>query len=248
MVAIGGLDPSGRAGVLADVATIRALKAEALAVVTTITAQGRRASASAVEPELIAAQLHAVTESGPLHAVKVGVIPDRAALGVVVEWIAKHQLPTVVDPVTVSSRGLRLSSLQPADFLALARKFVVLTPNRDEAVALQALRGFGAVVVKSVAPGRDAIFLPGKPAIYLDGKALQRSPLHRGTGCRFASALAVDLAGGHTVTHAARAAKRVVRKFLSLPILPQVQGAEEPNHAQSQAVTDRRRPRGDHRV
>ena len=223
VVAVGGFDPSGRAGLLADVATIAAAGAQGAAVVTCLTAQGRKPRSSPVAAKLIAAQLDAVAEAGPVHAVKLGVIPDRAALGVIVEWLADLAVPTVVDPVRASSKGLKLSSLEPADFAALARKFVVLTPNRDEAGTLQRLRGFGAVVVKSFAPATDAVFLPGNPApILLKGKALRRSPLHRGTGCRFASALAVELAKGHTVTHAAREAKRVVRKFLSTPILQQV--------------------------
>src|SRR3954471_16039867 len=112
VLAIGGLHPSGRAGLLADVATISSMGAHALAVVTSLTAQGKRPRAHAVDPELIAAQLDAAAQSGPLHAVKVGVVPDRAALSVISKWLAKTKLPVVVDPVTVSSKGLLLSSLQ----------------------------------------------------------------------------------------------------------------------------------------
>lgn len=249
VVAVGGLDPSGRAGVLADVATIRAGHAEALAVVTCITAQGDHPLSRAVEPSLIAAQLNAVRGSGPVHAVKLGVIPDRGALGVIVEWLAALGVPTVVDPVRVSSKGLVLSTLEAADYVALAREFVVLTPNREEAGPLQRLRGFGAIVVKSVQPGRDAVFLPSEQGpIWLNGNVLERSPLHRGTGCRFASAMAVELAKGHTVVHAARAAKRVVRKFLSAPIIRQVSGGRGvPKHAHNEAVSSRRNARGGRR-
>lgn len=221
IVAVGGWDPSGRAGVLADVASIRAAGAEAAAVVTCITAQGRRPRSTPLEPMLVAAQLEAVSDSGPIHAVKLGVIPNRALLDVIARWL--EDTPAVLDPVTVSSKGLTLSTLKPRDFAALARKSVVLTPNRDEHAALQGLRGFGAVVVKSFAPGTDAVFLEENGApILLKAGALKRSPLHRGTGCRFASTLAVELAREHTVVHAARAAQRAVRKFLSTPILRQV--------------------------
>jgi hydroxymethylpyrimidine/phosphomethylpyrimidine kinase len=221
VVAIGGWYPSGRAGVLADVATIRAAGAEAAAVVTCITAQGARPRSTPVEPKLVVAQLEAVSDSGPIHAVKLGVIPDRVLLDVIARWLG--DTPAVLDPVTVSSKGLTLSTLTPRDFAVLARKTVVLTPNRDEHAALQGLRGFGAVVVKSFAPGTDAVFLdPTRAPILLKAGALKRSPHHRGTGCRFASRLAVELAKEHTVAHAARAAQRAVRKFLSVPILRQV--------------------------
>jgi hydroxymethylpyrimidine/phosphomethylpyrimidine kinase len=224
-LAIGGLDPSGRAGVLADVATIRAQGAEALAVVTCLTAQGRRSCTWPVSARQISAQLQAAADSGPLHAVKVGVLPDRQALTAVVKWLKKARLPTVVDPVRESSKGLQLSTLAARDYLRLAWANVVLTPNLLEWEALgwtnasQGLRGLGAVVVKSFAPGRDAVFVRGKRPIWLEANPLPRTSLHRGTGCRFASALAVELANGHTVVHAARTAKRAVRKFLATPIL-----------------------------
>jgi len=218
VVAIGGLDPSGRAGVLADAAMIRSLGAEALAVVTCITAQGNEPLSRPVEPELVAAQLQALAG---VDAVKIGAVPDRKTLAVIARWLPKR-VPVVVDPVTVTSRGLRLSTLKPEDFALLRQKSVVLTPNHDEAGGVKALRGFGAIVVKSFAPGVDAVFTEGKRPIWLRGSVLARSKLHRGTGCRFASAMAVDLAKGHTVAHAARAAKRAVRKFLQTPILLQV--------------------------
>ncbi len=219
VVAIGGLDPAARAGLLVDVATIRSLGAEPLAVVTCITAQGRSPLSRPVDAKLVAAQLDAV---GDVDAVKIGAVPDRAVLAVIARWLRRRRVPAVVDPVTVTSRGLRLSTLKPRDFASLRQKSVVLTPNHDEAAGLQRLRGFGAIVVKSFAPGVDAVFLEGKRPIWLKAKVLPRSKHHRGTGCRFASAMAVELAKGHTVAHAARAAKGAVRKFLRAPILRQV--------------------------
>ncbi|MBL8952787.1 MAG: bifunctional hydroxymethylpyrimidine kinase/phosphomethylpyrimidine kinase [Myxococcaceae bacterium] len=218
VLAIGGLDPSGRAGLLADVETIRSLGAHACAVATCLTAQGKTPRSTPVAPELIAAQLAALSA---IDAVKIGAVPNRAALAVIARYVAKRGVPVVVDPVRVTSKGLRLSTLRPGDYARLPQKSVVLTPNRDEWPALQPLRGFGAIVVKSFEPGVDAVFLDGsaEPKL-LKGGVLVRSPSHRGTGCRFASALAVGLAKGHTVTHAAQAAKRSVRKFLRAPILP----------------------------
>ncbi|MBK7858686.1 MAG: bifunctional hydroxymethylpyrimidine kinase/phosphomethylpyrimidine kinase [Archangiaceae bacterium] len=225
VVAIGGFDPSGRAGVLADVQAISAAGGVPLAVVTCLTAQGRRPLSRPVDPKLLAAQLEAVADAGPVHAVKVGVIPDRAALRVIAAFVKGLQAPTVVDPIRVSSKGLRLSGLDVVDFERLASHHVILTPNHQEAEGRygpQLLRGFGAIVVKSVAPGEDAVFRSAKRPIRLKGKVLPRSSAHRGTGCRFASVLAVQLANGHTVVHAARAARRAVRKFLSTPILREV--------------------------
>jgi hydroxymethylpyrimidine/phosphomethylpyrimidine kinase len=213
---VGGLDPSGRAGLLADVATVLALKAYPLAVATTLTAQGRKQASHPVAPAIIDAQLRAALDSGPIHAIKLGVIPNRGVLKVIARRIDGLDVPTVVDPVVKSSRGLKLSSLTPRDFETLSRRNTVVTPNRHEMAAMQ---GFHSAVVKSLAPGIDAVFLEGKRTHTLKAPLLPRAAFHRGTGCRFASAMAVSLANGHTVVHAARTAKRVVRKFLSTPIL-----------------------------
>jgi hydroxymethylpyrimidine/phosphomethylpyrimidine kinase len=223
IVVIGGLDPSGRAGVLADVETIHALGAAAAVVITTVTAQGgKRFRSQPLAPALIAAQLDAVAASGPVDAIKVGVVPSRAILEVIVRWKRAHDVPIVIDPVVKTSRGEQLSRLAPHDFARLKSARAVLTPNRDEAGAAGAA-GFETVIVKSIRVGCDVVLAAGQPPLFLEGTALPRDRTHhRGTGCRFASALAVQLALGHTVAQAARAARRRVRTFLSRPIVRQV--------------------------
>jgi hydroxymethylpyrimidine/phosphomethylpyrimidine kinase len=206
---IGGLDPSGRAGLLADLSTVHELDARAAAVATSLTAQGgRRYRAQSVPPALIDAQIEAV---GPVDAIKVGVVPNRAVLRVVEKWIRRLGVPAVVDPVTRTSRGEKLSSLTPRDFKRLAG--VVLTPNASEVAVARA-----PCVVKSVRPACDAVLLEGESPVLLEGRVLVRDPkAHRGTGCRFASALAVALARGEGLVPAARSARRHVRRFLASP-------------------------------
>jgi hydroxymethylpyrimidine/phosphomethylpyrimidine kinase len=223
IVVIGGLDPSGRAGILADVETIYALGATVAAVITTVTAQGgKKFRSEAVTPALVAAQLDAVSASGPVDAVKLGVVPSRAILDVIVRWQRAHEVPIVIDPVVKTSRGERLSQLAPRDFARLSGPRAVLTPNAKEWASARASE-FPAVVVKSIRSGCDGVFVAGQAPLLLKGTVLARDPTHhRGTGCRFASVLAVHLALGDTVAHAARAARRYVRKFLSSPILRQV--------------------------
>jgi hydroxymethylpyrimidine/phosphomethylpyrimidine kinase len=206
---IGGLDPSGRAGLLADVHTVHALGARAAAVATSLTAQGgRRYRAQPVAPALIDAQIEAV---GSVDAIKVGVVPNQAVLRVVQKWIRRLRVPAVVDPVTRTSRGETLSSLTPRDFKRL--NGVVLTPNASEADAARA-----PCVVKSVRPACDAVWPVGGLPVLLAGTVLARDPkAHRGTGCRFASALAVALARGEDLVPAAKSARRHVRRFLASP-------------------------------
>jgi hydroxymethylpyrimidine/phosphomethylpyrimidine kinase len=142
----------------------------------------------------------------------------------------------VIDPVTRTSVGQRLSLLRPGDYLAAAAPNVVLTPNLEEAAWLlrrqltartaeEASRmgerlasyGFAAVIVKGGhLAGRAVDVLVDRSGVqYLAGARINSRVGARGTGCRFASVLATALARGETLAAAAREAKRRVRSYLS---------------------------------
>ncbi len=134
-------------------------------------------------------------------------------------------VPKVVDPVVFTSKGERLSRLRPADYLTLAAPDCTLTPNRDEAEWLGGpdrllAAGFGAVIVKGGASGVDHLHTAGATRAFR-AHPLRRTFAHRGTGCRFATAVACSLAAGRPLVAAVRQAKGLVRKFLSQPIIPQ---------------------------
>jgi hydroxymethylpyrimidine/phosphomethylpyrimidine kinase len=141
-----------------------------------------------------------------------------------------------VDPVVRTSKGQLLSRLSVRHYLRLAGPRVVLTPNLDEAAwlldlpavrtveeaaeAAQALAalGFGAVLVKGGHRARgavDVLGMPGRTELF-EGKRLPRTPERRGTGCRLASALAVELGRGRSMEAAARRAKMYVARYLRM--------------------------------
>jgi hydroxymethylpyrimidine/phosphomethylpyrimidine kinase len=236
VLVVAGLDPSGRAGLLADVSAIRTLWAHPLGVASALTAQGRRTfAAQAVAPRLVSRQIAAVLELGPIDAVKLGMIPSRASLKAVRAALGRLRVPWVVDPVVRTSRGQPLSRLVPRDFESLAADRVVLTPNAIEAGWLLGLRrrpagvddavsaaqrlqqwGFGAVVLKGghlKGPPVDVVAAAGAVTV-IEGSRATRTPEHRGTGCRFASALAVFLAQGDPFIEATRSAKRQIERYL----------------------------------
>jgi hydroxymethylpyrimidine/phosphomethylpyrimidine kinase len=223
---VGGFEPSGRVGLLADVATVHALGARSAAVPTSLTAQGgKRYQTEPVSPKLLDAQLDAAVATGPIHAMKIGVVPGRRSLDVISWWVEQLKVPTVVDPVTRTSRGEPLSLLKPREYRLLAGDHAVLTPNVDE-LEVATAGGFSRYVVKSMLPGSDSVVDEGEVTL-LRGTLLPRDRVHhRGTGCRFASALAVALARGDSIVAAARAARRYVRKFLSTPVFAQVPAAD----------------------
>ncbi len=232
---LAGHEPTGRAGLLADVATVRALGGAPVAVPTAQTAQGRVTFASEPTPErLLRAQITAALELGPVGAVKLGMVPGLASLTALREALAGVEAWWVVDPVVRTSKGEPLSLLTAKDYLGLAGPRVVLTPNLDEAAwllgraavdsveeaeaaggALVAL-GFGAVLVKGGhrAEGAvDVLCVPGGTR-RMEGERLARPPERRGTGCRFASALACELGRGQGLEAAASRAKDCVARYL----------------------------------
>jgi hydroxymethylpyrimidine/phosphomethylpyrimidine kinase len=221
-------------GVLADVAAVHAAGGRALAVVTTLTAQGPRFGRLAVPRRFLLAQLEAARSVARPAAAKLGVVPDAATLRVLFAGLLRLRVPVVVDPVVRTSRGERLSSLLARDFRRLGGPRVWLTPNVTELAWLLGLRtlpqsvdavaegatalladGFAGVVVKGghfLGPATD-VFVSRGGVVRLVGRRLSATGL-RGTGCRFASTLATRLALGRTETASVRDAKQAVRRYL----------------------------------
>ncbi|MBN1203539.1 MAG: bifunctional hydroxymethylpyrimidine kinase/phosphomethylpyrimidine kinase [Myxococcaceae bacterium] len=232
---LAGHEPTGRAGLLADVAAVRALGGASVAIPTAQTAQGSSTFHWEATPvRVLRAQLAAARELGPLHAVKLGMVPDPVRLAALRAALEGEDAWWVVDPVVRTSRGQPLSRLSVRHYLALAGPRVVLTPNLDEAAWLLGLpavrtveeaaeagralveRGFGAALVKGGHRARgavDVLCLPGRTRL-LTGRRVPRPPDRRGTGCRLASALAVELGRGRSVEAAARRAKAYVARYL----------------------------------
>jgi hydroxymethylpyrimidine/phosphomethylpyrimidine kinase len=236
---VGGLEPSGRAGLLADADAVRARGGVPLVVAAAVTAQGRRVFAwNPVTPGLVEAQIRALRELGSIDAVKLGMIPGPAQLRAVQRALSGTRVPWVVDPVVRASSGGRLSGLARRDYLDLAGPDVWLTPNAVEAAQLlgvhtledvgearraaQLLEGLGfeGVLVKGGHLGGRTVFdvlaWQGRARAFRSAR-LRRGPEHRGTGCRLASALATELGRGTTRVRAVARARALVRRFLGRP-------------------------------
>ena len=233
---VGGLEPAGRAGLLADAEAVRKRGGVPLVVAAAVTAQGRRTfDWRAVVPALITAQIHALRELGAIHAVKLGMLPGKGQLRAVQRALEGLRVPWVVDPVVRASSGGRLSGLARRDYLVLAGRDVWLTPNAVEAAWLLGLRplrdarevrraaellealGFeGAVVKGGHLSGRMVVdvLVQKERARTFRAPRLPRGPEHRGTGCRFASALATELGRGTSAERAVVTARSLVRRSL----------------------------------
>ena len=226
MLCIGGLDSSGRAGLTADAWAVWRAGGAPVLIPTALTAQGgRRFSLNPVAPAVLRAQLSAAVAAGPVHAVKLGMVANRRQLREICSALKKVRVPWVVDPVTLTSRGERLSSLTAADYLSLARPNVWLTPNVAEQEWLRhtpgalVAHGFGAVLVKGVDLAVDLLVVQQFQRSFR-ARPVRRDPTaHRGTGCRLASALATRLGQGDSPAAAVLRSRRIVLQFLRAPIM-----------------------------
>ncbi len=239
VLVLAGLDPSGGAGLLADAEAIRAGGGRPLACATAITVQTTRAVRrfEALPVPLVIEQAVALAEEdGPIAAVKLGMLGSPAIVAAVAELARDGRLagvPWVIDPVLRASSGAALGAAARA-YDALVAAGAVLTPNVPEAAALAdrpvpedeasliacarilVERGARAVIAKGG-------HLPGEPAdlvVTAGGvtrlPGVRRAGTRRGTGCRFASALATALARGASLEEAARTAKDYVATYLDV--------------------------------
>jgi len=138
VVSIAGIDPSGGAGVLADVKTFSALGAYGCGVVAALTAQNTRTVTGIheVPADFLALQLETLFCDVRIDAVKIGMLATRELIGVVAEALRRHAPRFVVlDPVMVAKSGDRL--LRPDAVQALIHELLplatVVTPNLPEA-------------------------------------------------------------------------------------------------------------------
>ncbi|MFZ5875548.1 MAG: bifunctional hydroxymethylpyrimidine kinase/phosphomethylpyrimidine kinase [Nitrospirota bacterium] len=231
-------DSGGGAGVQGDIKAMAANGAFGLSVVVAVTAQNTTTISRihAVPRDVIEAQLDAVFSDFAIKAVKTGMLHSAEIVRAVAERLRKHGAPRlVVDPVMVSSTGVRL--LEPDAVTALIRDLMplaeVVTPNVPEAEALTGMSiatiddaraaarkmhqlGARAVLLKgghlSQAPATDVLF-DGSSWTVIPGEWID-SPHTHGTGCAYSAAIAAHLAKGADLPSAVRAAKSYVTEAI----------------------------------
>jgi hydroxymethylpyrimidine/phosphomethylpyrimidine kinase len=138
VLSIAASDPTGGAGVQADLLTIASLGCHPLSVITALTAQDTRGVEGlvAVEPEWILRQARVLLGDVPVAAIKLGVLGSPANARAVAALLADHpRTPVVLDPVLASGRGDALSDDATLEILRteLLPRATVVTPNSIEA-------------------------------------------------------------------------------------------------------------------
>ncbi|MDX1730693.1 MAG: bifunctional hydroxymethylpyrimidine kinase/phosphomethylpyrimidine kinase [Aurantimonas coralicida] len=235
VLSIAGSDPSGGAGIQADLKTFAANGVYGMAVITALTAQNTRgvSGVELVSPDFVTRQIDAVFADIRVDAVKIGMIATADIAHAVADALKRHQARNVVlDPVMVAKGGDRL--LAEEAVAALRSELVpladMITPNlpeaavlldaaeatdRDEmeatATHLQAL-GCGSALLKGGhLDGDDSpdLLVTATQREWFEGARVQTSNTH-GTGCTLSSALAAQLALTGDAFSAVRVAKAYV--------------------------------------
>ncbi|HVF56307.1 MAG TPA: bifunctional hydroxymethylpyrimidine kinase/phosphomethylpyrimidine kinase [Pyrinomonadaceae bacterium] len=237
---IAGFDPSGGAGVIADVKTFNAFGCFATAAVTSLTYQNTTGVFGAAHQtaEAVRAQVLPVVEDFRVAGAKTGMLPTREVILEVARLFRETSLrlpAPVVDPVVRSTSGYDLIDDAALDalkseLLPLAR---LLTPNIPEAeritgepirdeeemrLAARRMREMGAraVLVKGghLAGGEAVDVLDDEGRVLIFRAARIETTSTHGTGCTLAAAIAACLARGLTLEEATRAAKRFVTEAI----------------------------------
>jgi hydroxymethylpyrimidine/phosphomethylpyrimidine kinase len=231
VLAIAGSDPTGGAGIQADLKAIEAGGAWAATAITAITAQTSRLVHrwEALSPDLVVAQIEAVLADREVRVAKTGMLARARIATRVAERLALSGLTVVVDPVLCASGGEALGEEGLAEALgaALLPIAALVTPNADEARRLTGVEvrdagtaeragrrllalGARAALVKGGHFERDratdVLVTPGGVE-RIEGDWIETVHGH-GTGCTYASAIAARLARGMSLVEAVREAKR----------------------------------------
>jgi hydroxymethylpyrimidine/phosphomethylpyrimidine kinase len=232
---IAGTDPSGGAGVLADIKAFSAFGVYGAAVITALTAQntiGVRGIHD-VPPSFIADQLASVFDDLDVKAVKIGMLSRPEVIETIARSLDTYKQKTVVlDPVMVAASGDRLLVPEAVDALrkVLIPKALLITPNMPEAAVLldepiaennaamerQAEKllelGCQAVLLKGGhGHGADSadILFEKSGASWFSSKRVATNNTH-GTGCTLSSAIAAGLANGQPLRAAVQTGKDYV--------------------------------------
>lgn len=232
VLSIAGSDPSGGAGIQADLKTMCAHGVYGMSVITALTAQNTLGVSGVYEfdPLWVKNQLSCVLADIFPDAIKIGMIPSESVMRVVIDVLKQYdaqRIPIVIDPVMVSTSGRRLMSEEAIKLMVkeLFPLATLITPNALEAEVLsqskletaenmisigrQLCEDFNVnVLVKGGHIGEDANDLLVTPTDHrwYSARRIENQNTH-GTGCTLSSSIASNLALGKPLKQSVENAK-----------------------------------------
>lgn len=236
ILTVAGFDPSGGAGISADLKTFGAHNCYGVAAITALTVQNTQGvrAVRPVDSDTLRASIAALFEDGNISALKIGMLGGKANANVIADVLAgASSLPSVLDPVLRSTSGHDLADAPALEVLRgrLLSLPAIITPNMDEAAVLTGLTvehldGMKAAAKRLVEMGARAVVVTGghlekATDVFYDGSSFETFVSERvkpynthGTGCTFSSALAANLALGRHMRDAIVMAKVFVAEAI----------------------------------
>lgn len=234
ILTIAGSDTSAGAGIQQDLKTITSLGHYALTVPTALTAQNTVGvqKVMTVPGDMLQAQLDSIFNDINVDAIKIGMIPCVESARIIVDFVSRYRVPTVCDPVMISTSGTQLMSDECVDYIQkeLFPLCTLITPNIPEALRLTGITSeynteevgralvsaFGCAFLLKGGHGegsvmRDVLFMTDGETHEYCSPRIATTNLH-GTGCTLSTAIATLLATGLSLHEAVGGGKSVIDK------------------------------------
>lgn len=246
VLCFGATDPTGGAGLQADMLTIASMGCHPLTVVTAITVQDSSGvdDVLPIDAEWVVDQARAVLEDMPVAAFKIGLLGSVENIAAIAEVISDYpEIPLVFDPVLASGRGDQLASEDMLEALRelLLPQTTLLTPNSIEARRLiqdeeneEDNPDLAECAKRLLRLGAEYVLITGTHehtakvvnSLYADKRMVrsdswERLPgIYHGSGCTLASAIAALLANGLTMEDAVKEAQEFTWQSLKFGFRP----------------------------
>lgn len=254
LLTIAGSDPSGGAGIQADLKAFSATGAYGMSVITGLTAQNTQGvqAIHSLPPSFVRAQLESLFADVRIDAIKIGMLGDAAIIEVIAPFLQAFDGPIVLDPVMVAKGGASLMAKKAEQALIewLLPTVSLVTPNLPELAVLvgqaeaqtpaqieqqaEDLRAMGAQAVLAKGGHLDGersadFLLTSQGRQWFDGVRIATANTH-GTGCTLASALCSYWAQSGDLTRAVAQAKAYIQQAISHAQRLQVGSGHGPTH------------------
>jgi hydroxymethylpyrimidine/phosphomethylpyrimidine kinase len=237
-------DPSGGAGLQADIMTLSSMGCHPLSVITAVTVQDTMGvdDVSPIDAEWVADQARCVLEDMPVAAFKIGLLGSLEQIAAIAEVVSDYpDVPLILDPVLASGRGDELVPEETMHALKelLIPQSTIITPNSLEARRLAAEEGEDALDLaecarRIIAGGCEYVLVTGThentPQVVntlysqegvVRADSWQRLPgSYHGSGCTLASAIAATIANGLEIADAVKDAQEYTWQTLKAAFRP----------------------------
>jgi len=227
VLCIGGLDPSGGAGIAADMKTATVMNVYGMSVLTAVTVQhpGNVSRVAPLPVSIVREQLVCLIETMPLGAIKLGMVANTEVAEMLSQILSSVDCPIVIDPVRVATSGASLNTVDHDVFDALLSNATVITPNDSEITpCMGATPAARWAIDRGVAvlhtgghnetdPIIDTLWLPNGNHKRWSHPRVDTNHTH-GSGCTLSTAVAAGLARGFDLDEACELAVRTTAQII----------------------------------